>query len=301
MKGFDVLREKYLSNSTHSVLTAPQRSLTLAQMDFSLDFTRPLMPHVLTVPYLFNREIKSPDNHELVQFIDDALEGFILVCLEYNSDRFNEETDLFLKVFSKLSQRVVWKTAQINKQNIPSNVMVLPWVSQFDLLGHENLKIFITSADTSSMFETVIHAKPVVVVPQFLDQKTNAARLTKKAKMGKTIKPEDLTFSNLFRAIQDVTTNNRYKRNAESARALLLDQIQDPKDTFLWWIRHMLQQNGATYLISDAAYKLNITQFLMIDILAVCLLVAVGVLLLVYIILKTTVRLLKTNKKSKKE
>ncbi len=51
--------------------------------------------------------------------------------------------DVFIRVFSKLPQRVIWKWEADIPENIPSNIMLVDWIPQQDLLGKFTLVIYL--------------------------------------------------------------------------------------------------------------------------------------------------------------
>lgn len=50
-----------------------------------------------------------------------------------------EKSKIFLNVFRKLKQRVLWKWEDDNIENKPDNVMIGEWLPQNDILGNYNL------------------------------------------------------------------------------------------------------------------------------------------------------------------
>lgn len=46
-----------------------------------------------------------------------------------------EITDTFIRVFSKLPQRLIWKWESDIPENLPENIMMSDWLPQQDLLG----------------------------------------------------------------------------------------------------------------------------------------------------------------------
>uniref|UniRef100_A0A914VX53 UDP-glucuronosyltransferase n=1 Tax=Plectus sambesii TaxID=2011161 RepID=A0A914VX53_9BILA len=60
------------------------------------------------------------------------------------------------------------------------NVYLESWVPQVDLLGHPNVKAFVTHGGQNSILETVYAGKPVLTIPCFADQFRNAAMVEKK-------------------------------------------------------------------------------------------------------------------------
>ena len=47
----------------------------------------------------------------------------------------------FIKLFSRLPQRVVWQWKGKPRSDLPSNVLAIPWLPQQDLLGWINQSI----------------------------------------------------------------------------------------------------------------------------------------------------------------
>ena len=58
-----------------------------------------------------------------------------------------------------------------------SNILVMPWIPQNDLLAHPATRLFITHCGISSTYETAIHGVPVIAVPFSIDQPSNADKL----------------------------------------------------------------------------------------------------------------------------
>lgn len=71
-------------------------------------------------------------------------DGFIFFSLGsiVNPSEMPEKTrKVFLKVFSKLKQRVLWKWATESMPDAPPNVLLRKWLPQQDILGKFTLKI----------------------------------------------------------------------------------------------------------------------------------------------------------------
>jgi len=74
-----------------------------------------------------------------------------------------EETrQVFLKVFSRLKQRVLWKWESEMNDTIPENVKLSKWVPQQDVLGHKNIRMFITHGGLLSTLEATYHGVPMI-------------------------------------------------------------------------------------------------------------------------------------------
>src|SRR5437867_4364602 len=82
----------------------------------------------------------------------------------------------FLAVFGQLKQRVLWKWESEKMEgetSIPSNIKLAKWLPQQDVLGHKNVKLFITHGGLLSIEEAVYHSVPLIGFPMFGDQQWN--------------------------------------------------------------------------------------------------------------------------------
>jgi len=71
---------------------------------------------------------------------------------------------VLLKVFSSLKQRVLFKWETEEMADKPDNVMLSKWLPQQDVLGHKNVKLFISHGGQSSCQESLCHQKPLVSI-----------------------------------------------------------------------------------------------------------------------------------------
>lgn len=78
------------------------------------------------------------------EFADGAQEGFITFSLGSFipvSSMPKKIVDTFIRVFSKLPQRVVWKWEGEIPKNVSPNIKMVSWLPQQDLLGNTSLTI----------------------------------------------------------------------------------------------------------------------------------------------------------------
>ena len=59
-----------------------------------------------------------------------------------------------------------------------SNIRTLDWAPQTDILGHPNLKAFVTHGGINSLYEAMHNAVPVAVIPMIADQPFNLKRVS---------------------------------------------------------------------------------------------------------------------------
>lgn len=68
-----------------------------------------------------------------------------------------DKRKMFINVFSKLKQQVLWKWETETMPDLPKNVKLSKWLPQQDLLGHKDIKMFITHCGGGSTEEAIYH------------------------------------------------------------------------------------------------------------------------------------------------
>ena len=97
--------------------------------------------------------------------MDDAKEGVVYVSFGsvlQGSQVPQDKQEALLKAFGQLKERVLWKWETSNMKEKPGNVMIKDFLPQQDVLGHPNLKAFVTHAGYLSFEESLCHKVPMV-------------------------------------------------------------------------------------------------------------------------------------------
>ncbi|XP_053557183.1 UDP-glucuronosyltransferase 3A1 [Bombina bombina] len=226
--------------------------LWLYNTDFSLDFARPLLPHIQYIGGLLAKPTK-PVSQELEEFISQSGEsGFIVVTLgsmisSYPNYEILKEMN---SGFAKLPQKVIWRyqTSQWPKGlKLASNVKIMDWVSQNDLLGHPNVRLLVTHGGWNSLMEAVYHGVPVVGIPLFGDQFDNLARMKAK-KMGTIITPDQIKAERFANVIQQITEDKSYKTSAMHLSVIHRSRPFPPDQQLVRWVEHIIQTGGGAHL-----------------------------------------------------
>jgi len=272
---FDDLRMKYGILPLDGSGSASRRAVTLAVIDFTLDFPRPYMPHVIPISYLFYEEHKDGKlkantdlSKELLSFMEGSGQHGVIV-MSFGTLIAKIKTDkaeIFAKVFSKLPNRVIWRYTGEVPESLGNNTKLVSWFPQPLVLSHPRTKAFITHCGASSMYEAVHNAVPVLALPLFYDQFTNAEKLVQRAKMGIKLDFDTLDNDQLANALNNLLNNDTYKLKADVASRMVKDNLVSPKEEFLYWVTYVARYKGATHLISETAHHLNIFQYLLLDI-----------------------------------
>ncbi|ODM94715.1 UDP-glucuronosyltransferase 2A3 [Orchesella cincta] len=274
--------KQYLGDDLPDVETLRKNvSLIFSNTHFSLNFPRPLMPDVIEIGGVHCHHPANPLPKDLEDFVSGDKNGFIFFSL---GTVFREETmndglmKTFINVFSRLKLRVLWKWGSGNIEGLSSNVKVSKWLPQKDLLGHPNIKLFISHGGLLSTQEATYHGVPVLGIPLFVDQDIN---MKQAEAHGYALKLEllDITEEYLENAINRMLNNSSFTTNAKLASEIFRHQPQNPLERAVFWMDYVIKYKGAPHLRSSARdlsyieYYLYDVQLIIISILGTIVLI----------------------------
>lgn len=220
---------------------------------------------------------------EIERFINEAEHGVIYVNLGSTvkdstlpDDKLNE----LLSTFRKLSLRVLWKWDGKEILDLPRNVMTMKWLPQYDILKHDNVKVFISHAGILSTIEAIDAGIPVVAIPLFGDQYGNAAAM-QDAGMATVVPYDYIKEQLLLNGINEVLSE-RSQRQSKLVSRLWHDRPLSPMETAIYWTEYVARHRGAPNLQPSSA-KVPYYQYLQLDVLAFLALV---LYILYYVIYK---------------
>lgn len=200
--------------------------------------------------------------------MDKAEHGIIYFCLGAtikSSDLPHEKLEIFLKIFSSMENvLVLWKFESVALKDLhPKNAIIGPWLPQQEILKHKNLKVFITHGGSLSTMEALYYAKPIIGIPLFNEQKLNMARAQSQG-YGLTLDYDSLSEASLKEAVDTMFNDTSYQENAEKLSIVFKDNPITPIDKAVYYVEHVIRNNGATHL-KTAATKLSFYQIHLID------------------------------------
>jgi len=79
----------------------------------------------------------------------------------------------------------------IYKEELDKRGVIIPWCSQMEVLSHRSIGCFFTHCGWNSTMEGVSLGVPMVVMPQWTDQPTNAAFITEVWKVGLRVRVDE--------------------------------------------------------------------------------------------------------------
>jgi glucuronosyltransferase len=243
-------------------------SLILSNSFVPLTTPRPLLPNVVEVGGMHCRP-SEPLPKDLDDFLSGAEHGFIYFSMGsvVQTDQIPQSVrEIFLNVFGRLKQRVIWKWNSGHMVNLPANVRLSKWLPQQDILGHPKAKVFMTHGGLLSTQEAAYHGVPLLGIPIFADQDMNM----KQAEHGgyaftlEILTITEETLENLLRKLLD---DPKYSNKAKELSSIYRNQPQTPVERAVFWTEYVMRHKGAAHLRS-AARKLNYFQYRSMDVVA---------------------------------
>ncbi|KAK9892164.1 hypothetical protein WA026_018366 [Henosepilachna vigintioctopunctata] len=265
-----------------------ETSLVVANVNPIFSNNRPSVPNVIEV-WNIHLNRSEPLKEDLQHILDNAKDGAVYFSLGTNV-RFDHVQGDFkeavLRALGQLPYTVLCKWESEDYPGKPNNVILRRWFPQQSIMGHPNLRVFVTQGGLQSSEEAISNGVPMVVIPFLGDQPMNAKILSKKG-IAETIIPSSLTGDILRDTILKVAGDEKYRIRARELRSIFLDQPQTGLERIIWWSEYIIRHKGAKHLKSPSA-DISLYEYFMLDILAIIL----SIIFVVYSIFKLLVPIL---------
>ncbi len=251
-------------------------------------YSIPLPSNFVSIGAIMPRPAEPINHHQIIDFMQ-KYEEVIYVSQGTITKVFRLE--MFLNTFKEfenvgfiLSNNNLFDNISLN---IPRNVLILDWVPQNDLLGHDKVKMFITHGGINSILESLYHAKPMIAIGLSIDQ-TNGATVVGYRKAGISITDEKyFTKEKLVLSIKKVLSNPVYKENCQRISKYV--RIKDGKNIFFFWLNYIFEV-GSEHLSVKPYINYNHFQKYNMDIMMFFIFI---ICLLIYIIRRIFYRIYK--------
>uniref|UniRef100_A0A5F9DN92 2-hydroxyacylsphingosine 1-beta-galactosyltransferase n=1 Tax=Oryctolagus cuniculus TaxID=9986 RepID=A0A5F9DN92_RABIT len=208
---------------------------------------------------------------DLQQWVNGANEhGFVLVSFGAGVKYLSEDiANKLAGALGRLPQKVIWRFSGTKPKNLGNNTKLIEWLPQNDLLGHSNIKAFLSHGGLNSIFETMYHGVPVVGIPLFGDHYDTMTRVQAKG-MGILLEWKTVTEGELYEALVKVINNPSYRQRAQKLSEIHKDQPGHPVNRTVYWIDYILRHNGAHHLRA-AVHQISFFQYFLLDVAVVFL------------------------------
>lgn len=94
------------------------------------------------------------------------------------------------------------------KGQVASNIKVMKWVPQNDVLGHHKTRLFFTHSGANGMAEASYHGVPMLCLPFFGDQYDNA-QILKDSGMAEVVSLNSITTERLTKLLKQLMQEKR--------------------------------------------------------------------------------------------
>ena len=139
-----------------------------------------------------------------------------------------------------------------------------------------------------SLLKTVISKHFQVAVPVYGDQPANAYEAEHRGYAISIPLPE-LTSEKLYTAVNTILTNRSFTEKAKEHGQLVMDQMNTPLETAVWWLEYVLRHPGMKHMRSPV-HDLNWPQYFLLDVIAVITFIIVSLFTIIFFLFKCCLR-----------
>ncbi|XP_006812492.1 2-hydroxyacylsphingosine 1-beta-galactosyltransferase-like [Saccoglossus kowalevskii] len=205
------------------------------------------------------------DLKELMQNSGD--EGVIVVALGTFITFLPHKTlDIILSTLARFPHEIIFSYSGSTPRHIGDNINIVKWFNQNDVLAHRKTRLFITHGGLSSYREAMYHGVPMVCIPLMIDQFDTAGKIVSNG-VGTYVKMKSLNNENLYEAIVEVLSNEKYSNRANQLSAAVKDVPMNATETAVFWIEHVTKY-GASHLTVHRKH-LSVIEYYLLDVIAV--------------------------------
>ncbi|KAJ8705524.1 hypothetical protein PYW08_012570 [Mythimna loreyi] len=247
-------------------------------------------PNVINIAGYHMDENIPPLPKDLQELLDDSPQGFIYFSMGsvIRSAALKPHTrEALLKLFSTLPYTVLWKFEE-PLTGLPPNVHVRPWLPQPSILAHKNIKVFITHGGQLSSLEAVRAGVPLLAVPVFGDQPSNAER-AKRSGYALVVDYSDDMVPELGQTLKEMLSNDKYAKQAKHLSHLFQSRPVKPTDLINHYVTLAIETKGA-YHLRSLSQKYSWYERWMLDFVAVVLAVIAVLITLLKFLVKSVIR-----------
>ncbi|XP_059050104.1 UDP-glycosyltransferase UGT5-like isoform X1 [Achroia grisella] len=213
--------------------------MVFAYQHYSVTGARLLPPQALEIGGMHVGR-QQPVPTDIEEFLANADHGVIYFSFGSNlkSNTMSEKKlQQFLEAFRRIPQKILWKWEDDNFPKGNDNVYTKKWMPQLDVLCHPKVIAFISHGGMLSLSEAAHCGKPMLAIPFFGDQFSNAASI-RHVGLGKTILFERIDTENLVAALKEITSPDM-QNNAKNISKLWHDRPQNVMDSAIYWTEYV--------------------------------------------------------------
>ncbi|XP_045456776.1 UDP-glucosyltransferase 2-like [Melitaea cinxia] len=212
-----------------------------------------LPPNVIEIAGYHIPEDTPPLPEDLQLLLDSSSRGVIYFSMGsvLKSTQLPEKVKKdIISIFADLPYTVLWKFED-KLDNLPKNVHIRPWFPQTSVLAHNNVKVFITHGGLLSTLESLKFGVPVIAIPVFGDQPSNAMRCVREGHALMVTFSSDMG-EELRAALNEMLGNDKYYKRAKYLSKLFQSRPVTPTKLIQHYVELAIESKGAHHLRSKS-------------------------------------------------
>jgi hypothetical protein len=240
----NALRKQYGVEGSHA-RSQHNVGIVLSQSTWGLEFSHPIVPAIKVVGPILPEPTK-PLPADLEAYVQSAgPEGVVVVSLGTILYLSQSIIDRLKAALVQLPYKIIWKL-NMDIGEVPAHIRILPWIPQNDLLGHPQVKAFISHGGLNGVQEAAYHGVPLVGFPLFGDQFENLIR-AKERGFAIIVDRDHFNPEALRDAVDEVVKNPSYKENALRVSKIVRDSRVSPTVECADWVEYAIRHDGALF------------------------------------------------------
>eukprot|EP00038_Savillea_parva_P004468 m.138087 g.138087 ORF g.138087 m.138087 type:complete len:514 (-) comp11478_c0_seq1:74-1615(-) len=241
------LRAKLNLSGSHAEAMC-DHGMLISQSSWAFEFPTSLPPTVKLVGPILPSPGK-PLPSEINDFVTASTAtgwGTVIVSFGSQTHLPQDMVDKMASAFALLNGSVLWKPPHTSPTMVPSNVKLMNWIPQNDLLAHPNVRAFLSHGGLNGVGEAAYHGVPVIGFPLFADQWDNIARLEHRG-MAFVVDSHSFTAESLAADITKVVQDPSFKANARHVSSIVQDMPKTSTKLAADWVEYALRHDGALF------------------------------------------------------
>ncbi|XP_045445802.1 UDP-glycosyltransferase UGT5-like [Melitaea cinxia] len=285
---------KYLPNEVLDVekIARERIKMMFVYQHHSITGARLITPQILDIAGIHIGKNK-PVEGELEKFLSSATLGVVYVSfgslLRANTMSKNK-IEQFLLAFKKIPQKVLWKVDNVTLPIDDDKILISNWFPQLDILCHPKTVAFVSHGGMLSISEAAHCGKPLLTIPFFGDQFSNAAAVAESG-LGSTMQFDHINDESLIQAIKHLTSPEM-QENAQRVSKLWHDRPINVLDSAIYWTEYVARHKTAPPSVVLSTHD-SWFQSSLIDVYSILLGIIMLILFVVYLFLKIIILVLK--------
>ncbi|XP_045486743.1 UDP-glycosyltransferase UGT5-like [Pieris rapae] len=222
---------------------------------------------------------------DLKRFIEESKHGVIYISfgsMIKATSLSKYKLQAILDVLEELPQRVIWKWDNDNLPFEMKKIYSSKWLPQNDILAHPNVVAFFSHCGQVGITEAIHYGVPVLGIPMFGDQISNAAAVEESG-LGVQTAVNDLTKENLMKKFKTILDPD-FRSNVKILSRMYRDRPVSSLNASVFWTEFVARYPNATF--RSPILNVPLYQYYCFDVLAVFILL----LLLIFMLIKAAIR-----------